>query len=115
MAKDEKTMQPQSPFGDFMHIFQNAGLQPMAGTGTGWLTSMSGIGTEIMAFTTARLHEDIQTRHALLHAKGIAEIQEIQTQFFQKAMDDYTAQTARLLKLGSTPTPDLADTAKSPA
>lgn len=115
MAKDEKTKQAQSPLGDFMNILQTGGAQSMEGAGAVWLKTMSSMGSEVMSFTTNRLHEDIKTRHDLLQAKGISEIQEIQAQFFQKAMEDYSAQTAKLLGMGKSLTPDFSGAAKSTA
>jgi|AntRauMFilla1563_2_1112583.scaffolds.fasta_scaffold79869_2 hypothetical protein len=80
MAWDENTARFPVPAGDL-------------------LTVISAMNSQIFDFTAARFKEDMQTRHDLLQAKGVAEVQQIQTRFVQKAMDDNAAQAARLMEM----------------
>ena len=60
---------------------------------------MTDMGSEMLSFIAARVEQDVQTQSALLQAEGVAEVQNIQAQFFQKAMDDYAADAGKLMKI----------------
>jgi predicted ATPase len=90
------------PATDLLAALQSAGFGMMPGVGTDWMTTMSDMGREMLEFTAARMKQDMQMQQDLLQAKGLAEVQQIQAQFFQKAMQDYTNETARLMGIGKT-------------
>ena len=69
--------------------------------GVTWLETMSDFGAEWLRFVADRVHEDVETQHKLLHAKDLKEIQDIQTGFFQKAMDDYRSETGKVMEMFS--------------
>lgn len=52
------------------------------------------IGMDIMVentrFLTERLHEDLETQKAILACKTSAEVMHVQSEFFRKAMGQYT-------------------------
>ncbi|WP_050525720.1 phasin family protein [Pseudorhodobacter aquimaris] len=98
---------------DLMKTMQEAGLKSMPFQGTDWLTTMADISSEVMNFTAARLKEDVKTQQALMQAKDLAAVQHIHAEFFQKAMDDYAAQTAKLMSMGRALTPGTQDPAKT--
>ncbi|MCV2891901.1 phasin family protein [Lentibacter sp. XHP0401] len=106
MSKSNKPEDTASSVNNLMKTMQEAGFKPVQGFGTDWLEAMSNIGSEMLDFTAARIKQDVQTQHDLLHAKGLTEIQHIQAQFFQKAMDDYAAEAGKLMKMGKAITPD---------
>jgi hypothetical protein len=83
-----------------MQTLQDASRQSMPGFGAGWMDAMTKMGNEMLEFTAARIKEDAQVQHDLLQAKGISEVQQIQSQFFQKAMEDYSAESAKLMDMG---------------
>ena len=60
--------------------------------------------TQSTQFVANRLEHDLETQQALLDCRTPTELLEIQTQYFQKAMQDYTAQASRVFSLMSTTT-----------
>lgn len=108
MSKSNKPQDASASVTNLMDSLQQAGFKAMPGFSTDLMETMADMGSEMLNFTAARVQRDVQTQHDLLHAKGLAEIQHIQAQFFQKAMDDYAAETAKLLDLGKKLTPKIA-------
>lgn len=94
-----KTKQSHAPFADLMKTMQEASVKSMPALGTHWFEIMSDLGSEMLNFTAARIKEDVDTQHKLLHAKELAEVQHIQAEFFQKAVDDYTTEMAKLMDM----------------
>jgi len=84
-----------------MTQFQKAGLGSLGWMGTGWMTGMSEISSELVRFVADRIKEDVKTQHEILHAKGIGEIQSIQSRFLKEAFDQYTAETGKLIEMGN--------------
>ena len=59
------------------------------------------IGSEVQDFIAERIREDGRTQHRILHRLSPSELVTIQTEFLQKALDDYAAGTGRLVELGN--------------
>lgn len=74
-----------------------------------WMDIMS----EGARFVSARLQEDLETQMAVLNCKSPAEVVQVQSQFFQKAFEQYTAETMRMFKIMSGATEDVMKGAKS--
>ena len=106
MAKSDESANAANPMASMLEAMQSAKFPAMPDLGTSWMENVVDYGQEMMNFMAKRVAEDVQTQHALLHAKGVAEVQHIQAQFFQRAMDDYAAETARLMELGKSMTPN---------
>lgn len=104
MTKSDKSANTANPMASMLEAMQSAKFPEMPDLGTSWLEHIADYGQEVMNFMAKRVAEDAQTQHSLLHAKGVAEVQHIQAQFFQRAMDDYAAETARLVALGKSMT-----------
>jgi len=100
MTKSAKSAYAANPMASMMEAMQKAKFPAMPDFGTSWAESVADYGQEVLSFMAKRVAEDVQTQHALLHAKGIAEVQHIQAQFFQRVMDDYAAEAAKLMELG---------------
>lgn len=79
---------------------QQAGLGSMMGMGTAWIETISDMSAEVAEFVAERIKEDVKTQHEILHCKNVGELQDIQAQFIQKAMDQYQAETGKLLEMG---------------
>ena len=77
---------------------QMSGLGSLSWLGTQWIETMSDFGSEWLSFVADRVKEDVKTQHAVLHAKDIGEIQAIQAAFLQKAIQDYQAETGKMVK-----------------
>lgn len=107
MTKPDKTPDTANPMASVLEAMQSATFPELPKVGTEWIEHMADYGQEVLSFMAQRVAEDVQTQHALMHAKGVAEVQHIQAQFFQKVMDDYAAETAKLMKIGQTFAPDV--------
>lgn len=59
--------------------------------------------TESARFVSARLQQDMQAQQAMLNCRTPMELVQVQTEFYQKAMTQYTEETARLMKIMATP------------
>jgi hypothetical protein len=103
MAK-EKTSQersePDSPFAPLLQL-QQAGFGNIMGANSGWLESLGDMGAEAMSFVVERIKEDVKTQHEIMHCKDVAEIQHIQSRFVQNAIDQYQAETGKLVQMGT--------------
>ena len=59
--------------------------------------------SEIMSegarFLSKRLQEDLETQKALLACRTPADVVQVQTEFFRKAMEQYTAETQRMFEI----------------
>ncbi|MDJ1017759.1 MAG: phasin family protein [Paracoccaceae bacterium] len=60
-----------------------------------WLEIMS----ESTRFLTDRLNQDIETQKALLACRSPAELLQVQSEFFQSAMNQYAEEIARLSEM----------------
>ena len=84
-----------------MAELQKAGFGSMAIFGAAWVESLSDLGAEVLSFVAERVKEDVKVQHELLHCKDIAQMQHIQAQFIQKAMDQYQAETGKLVEMSN--------------
>ena len=78
---------------------QDAGLDPTRWLGTAWLEGMGQIGAELADFLAARISEDVKTQHEILHCKDPGELQAIQTRFMARAVEQYSAETGKLVEM----------------
>lgn len=78
-----------------------AGLGAAAWMGAGMIETLTALGNEVMQFVTARIAEDLKTQQALLACKDLAEVQRIQAEFVKTALEQYTAETGKLVQLGA--------------
>lgn len=102
MSTTEKTTDLAPSMVKLMKSMQETGFHAPSISGTDWMDAMVEMGNEIVSFTAARIKEDVDTQQKLLQAKEITDVQKIQTAFFQKAMDDYATEYAKLLEIGKT-------------
>lgn len=80
---------------------QEAGLGSMMGMGAAWIEAVSDMSVEVAHFVAERIKEDAKTQHEILHCKNVADLQHIQAQFIQKAMDQYQAESGKLVEMGT--------------
>lgn len=101
----DKSADNSNPF----EALQPAQFGSMVGMTQAWVDAMGAMNAEVMSFVAARLGEDVQTQQAMMQAKDLQDMQHIQAQFFQKAIEQYQAETGKLVEMGSaffTPKPD---------
>lgn len=115
MAKGETTQPPKSAE-DLMNPFlqlQEAGLGSLKGMNTAWLDAMGDMGAEVVSFVADRIKEDVKTQHEIMKCRTVADLQHVQAQFMQKAMDQYHEETGKLVEMGTQAFAALADDAAS--
>ena len=86
---------------DALAQLQEAGFGNMAGMSTVWMEAMSELGAEMVSFVADRIKEDVKTQHDILQCKNVAELQHVQAQFIQKAMDQYQDETGKLTEMSA--------------
>ena len=86
---------------DAVSHLQEAGLGNMMGMGTAWLEAMGAMSAEVAEFVAERIKEDVKTQHEILHCKNVGELQNIQAEFLQKAIDQYQAETNKLVEMSN--------------
>jgi hypothetical protein len=52
-------------------------------------------------FVSTRIRQDMETQQELLRCRNFDELREVQTRFLKTAMDQYAAESTRLMQLGS--------------
>jgi hypothetical protein len=98
MMPDKATAPPPSPeVPDPISALRP--LAPIAWMSTAWVESLADLGTEVTSFVAERIREDVKTQHAILHCKSMAELQHVQAQFVQRALDQYVAETGKLVEM----------------
>lgn len=76
-------------------------LASLAWMSTAWIESLGDLGSEVTSFVADRIREDVKTQHAILHCKSLAELQHIQAVFMQRAFEQYTVETGKLIEMSS--------------
>lgn len=99
-TQDPKSSEAAAPVNAMKHL-QDAGFGNMMGMGTAWIEALSEMSAEVVGFVAERIKEDVKTQHEILHCKDPADLQHIQSQFMQKAMDQYKAETGKLVEMGT--------------
>lgn len=66
---------------------------------TAWIETMTQVSTALATFVAARFKEDLDLQQALLRCKSLAEAQHVQAAFIQKAIDQYQAETGKLIAI----------------
>lgn len=80
---------------------QQAGFGNAIGMSTAWMEALSDMGAEVLGFVADRVKEDVHTQHEILHCKNVADLQHIQAEFVQKAIDQYQAETGKLVEMST--------------
>ena len=101
MPRHDKTTDHTPTMADAIAHWQAAGLGALNWFGPATIERMNDMGAEWMGFVAERVREDVALQHALLHAKSPAEVQSVQMAFLQKALDQYSAETGKMIELGA--------------
>jgi len=90
---------PMAQMQEMMSQWQSMGLGAMNTMGTGWMEAMSDMGSEWLHFISERVSKDVSFQHQLLHAKSPQDVQKVQSEFLQAAVEDYTKETGKMVEL----------------
>lgn len=97
---------------DAVAALQQSGLGNMMALGAAWAEAVSDMNAEFAGFVAERIKEDVKTQHQILHCKDMGELRHIQSEFFQKAIDQYHAETGKLVEMSSTVFSDVFEGSK---
>lgn len=116
MAKSKKqTDESKDPVAlgqALMQHAEDAGLGPMRWMGTAWFEKLADMNSELADFLADRIREDVKSQHELLHCKSAEEFRTAQFAFLDKAYEQYTAETGKLIQMGIDMLPKSADDTK---
>jgi len=88
---------------------QSLGCNTMTSFGTAWVETLSEMGSEVLSFVADRIKEDVKTQHEILHCDDMTELQQIQARFVKNAIEQYTAETGKLVAMSQKVFPTPAD------
>ena len=91
----------ENPAAEALEALTRVGFGPMASMSTTWVEAMSKMGSEVMSFVAERIKEDVKTQREILHCKDLKELQSIQARFLQRAIEQYTEETGKLVEMNS--------------
>ena len=80
---------------------QAAGPGAMAKVYVSMLEGMGDVGAEVMQFVTDRIAADMETQKEIMQCRTPADLMEVQQSFLKKAFDEYTAETGKLVQMGT--------------
>lgn len=86
---------------DAMAKLQEEGFGNVMQMSTTWMEALSGLGAEMLGFVTDRIKEDAKTQQEILKCKNVADLQHVQAQFLQRTMDQYRAETGKLVEMST--------------
>ncbi|MBJ3763690.1 phasin family protein [Maribius pontilimi] len=79
-----------------------AAFNPLSATGwmnTKWFENVADLGSELTNFVAERIKEDVKTQHEMLHCKTMHDLRHVQSEFLQRAIDDYQVETGKLIDM----------------
>lgn len=89
-----------SPF-EALAKLSAVGFGPLGQWGTVWAESMAELGSEALHFISERVQADVDTQHRILHCTSMEELRHIQGEFIQQAIDQYTAETGKIIEMNA--------------
>jgi hypothetical protein len=72
---------------------------PWAEAGAAWSEALAELGSEMLHFVAERVQEDVAVQQRLIGAANLEEVRHIQAEFVQKAIDQYAAETGRIVEM----------------
>ncbi len=90
-----------SSFYDNMMQMQMAALSSLSWLGAEWAGAVGQMSGEFLQFMADRIKEDVRFQHSCLQCKTSQDLQKLQAEFVQKAIDQYVAETGKLVEIGS--------------
>jgi hypothetical protein len=97
----ESIESPQDAVIDNVTALQQEAVETVEHAGATLLEGVGRVQQEIAQFVSTRVREDLETQQQLLRCRSLDDLREVQFRFVKTAMDQYSAETARLMKLGS--------------
>ena len=89
------------PLTDAIAQAQLETLHYIEAAGAAMLEGLTKTQTEISDFITQRIRQDVETQAEMLRCRTLDDVRDLQTRFFKTAMDQYSGEASRLMKIGS--------------
>ncbi|WP_417673497.1 phasin family protein [Pseudodonghicola sp.] len=86
---------------DIMAQYQKMGLNALTLMGGDLVERLSDMGSEVLDFVTKRVKEDVELQHKLLHCRDLNEMQHLQGEFLQRAINSYTDETGKMFEMST--------------
>lgn len=80
---------------------QAEGAGAVGAFGTAMLEAAAKFGAEFSDFVAMRLKEDVKAQQEMLECRDLQKLAEIQTRFFQTAVEQYSAETGKMMQMSS--------------
>ncbi len=103
-TESKKTGMVQDPADEavaMLAALQAAGPGALGKVYVAMLEGAGDFGNEVIQFVAERIAEDVKTQHEIMECKNPADLVHIQQRFLQKAFDQYSAETGKLVKLSN--------------
>jgi hypothetical protein len=97
----ESIESPQDAAIDNVTALQQEAVETVEHAGATLFEGVGRVQQEIAQFVSTRVREDLETQQQILRCRSLDDLREVQFRFVKTAMDQYSAETARLMKLGS--------------
>jgi len=91
---------------------QQRGLQGAERAGSTVMEGFAKAQKQIADFVTERIRHDIDAQTALLNCRSLEDVAAVQQRFFKTAMDHYSSEATRMMKLGGEVASRAIETAK---
>ena len=88
-------------------------MVPAASIGAIWFNRAADLGREITTFAAERVKQNVEAQHALLQCKSLTQVQHVQAEFLQMALDHYQVEAGKVLEMAGRMAADLQADDKS--
>lgn len=86
---------------DGVTLNQQRAMETMESAGHAMIEGVTKMQREIVDFVSERIRQDMETQQALLRCRSMDEVRDVQTRFFQTAMDQYSAEAGKLMRIAT--------------
>jgi hypothetical protein len=74
-------------------------MVPVASMGAVWYNRAADLAREITTFAAERVKQNVEAQHALLQCKSLTQVQHVQAEFLQIALDQYQVETGKVIEI----------------
>ena len=96
---EDKVELPQDALIDQLTASQQEALETIETAGQAVFEGLSRVQHEITEFVAERIRQDMEAQQDFLRCRTIDDVRRVQTEFFRTAMDQYSAEANKLMKL----------------
>lgn len=97
---DAGMIDPEEDAIEALRAFQDGGGAAIAAFITAMTRAWGEIGAEAASFMARRLEQDAEMQRRFLQCKDLDQLRHVQAEFVQRALDQYTEETGRMVAIG---------------